>query len=982
MIHLATNPVPSPAPLPNPSLLETLLKSLSTEWKVAIATLFLWALVALVGRGYRRANHFYWDWRVVAERRDAQQQKRDLKTRRVIRTDDDSERKTEQQKSFLPASQPIHAPADLDGEDYFAVRTLAQNLAISFADSSSANPESEVWSLLGPWGSGKSTIAEYVIALLEDYHSDEVRVVRFEPWLLQDNHDLYSEFLTLIVRTRRSRKATKIIRRLKRSTQETPEIPVIGAALKTFMSSRFISNEEAFRRLRSTFAANRRFIFFNTKKQPRRTLVVVDDIDRLGKDEMLTVMKLVKVVGNLNGVDYLLCYDEEIVHRVLAQTHLETEDRAKQYMKKIVQHEVFLPETKNSKDGFHNYLHSNKNFRLLGLRGDEIVKKYAEKLLITPRDLSLYASGFDEAVITLGEEPKSKVNLHELAMIELIRVVDRDLYRYILNHRMGLASWDVCVQKDERMDLIQQIPTNPSPELQTRCNALGGLLRQLYPEPGTVPRTRSILRPDYVNRYFGITNWDDEFDLGKPDAVYHDQSPTDGKKSREIPDRISNLVKANIAQAVTQLDVMTAAVSGATATGTDADAESITWTATDRIAYFRLWSDTYALASETENAPMVTLARRATEHKLLDLPDERSHDRWETVLAEAPQRWQLCLEIAAAAAELRYGHTYGRVDPTTPQRPETPEPFELAKKDAQISGPPDEENADRLVELAIIATVDWLRQVHRPNAHVPRTHLPMPSHFPTNGSLFADGLWLLTPLSLVAPNRTCRLLRELHDHKHPGQKDLEMDIRERPILECNEWNSAFKQTINAANLRVDTYLEYKPTVRLHSDSVFKTLFRSSGYFDLQTVGTDAAARKRIADLMEKGDTAPYSIRFGKWNGSIEEGTLHSTQAPRFVSIKIENETLNVWDPKHRPQREDFRNVVGTEAAINEFRRGQSVRKLVLEECARQLELDLPRQAQEAKDRAKNTSTDANQTPAVIDDTDSSRDPAKSPELAI
>jgi energy-coupling factor transporter ATP-binding protein EcfA2 len=913
----------------------------------------------ILGRAGQRTNRWRWDRRIVKQRRDEQQSKREaLAMRRVA----------EKNNALLTSTvEPQHAPADLEGEDFFAVRALAENLSKSFASTTTMSPESEVWSLLGPWGSGKSTIVEYISNLLEDKHKHDLRVVRFEPWLLQDTHDLYSEFLSLLASARNDRRATKIIRRLKRSTDKTPDMPGIGTALKVLVSFRTISNEEAYRRLRSIFKSNSSLGPFRIRLPQQmhalkrhRILVVIDDIDRLGKDEILTVMKLVKVVGNLHGVDYLLCYDEEIVHRVLAQTHLETEDRAKQYMKKIVQHEVFVPETKNSKDGFHNYLHSNKNFRLLGLRGDEIVEKYAEKLLVTPRDLSRYASGFDEAVHALGEEPKSKVNLHELAMIELIRVVDRDLYRYILNHRMGLASWDVCVQKDERTDLIQQIPTNPSPELKTRCKALGGLLRHLYPEPGTVPRTRSILRPDYVNRYFGLASWDDEFDLGKPDAVYHDQSPTDRKKSRKIPDPVSKLVKANISQAVTQLDVMTAAVSGTTGTETKIDKHPAGetgphvvavseeepnppgWTESDRITYFRLWSDTYFAASRQENAPMVTIARRATLHAFF----KPSDTRWEAVLGEAPHRWQFLLELAAAHIDDNYGHTYGRVDPTTAGSPQKTKSLEIGGQT------PIAKIADNLIQLAIRAAIDCIRRIHRPNSKCPRSHLPMPTPNERDGNVFADGLWLLTPLSMVAPDRALYMLGELNDHKHPPLYDPNADIDKQPPRPYDKWNKEFKQQINAANLRVDTYLEYLPSIHLHTDSVFRGPFRTSGtYVDFQTFDTDAKARKWIADLMGqtpddvKKYIAPYSIWVGIHDESIKEGTFYASEKdttedfPPFVTINIDGEKLKVWDPRF-PPIEDFENIIGTEAAINELRRGDSVRKLVLEECAKELERKL------------------------------------------
>ena len=40
-------------------------------------------------------------------------------------------------------------------------------------------------------------------------------------------------------------------------------------------------------------------------------LVIVDDIDRLQVDELLVLLKVVRLLGRFPGVDFLLAYDEQ-----------------------------------------------------------------------------------------------------------------------------------------------------------------------------------------------------------------------------------------------------------------------------------------------------------------------------------------------------------------------------------------------------------------------------------------------------------------------------------------------------------------------------------------------------------------------------------------------------------------------------------------------------------------------------------------------
>ena len=46
-------------------------------------------------------------------------------------------------------------------------------------------------------------------------------------------------------------------------------------------------------------------------------LVVVDDIDRLQADELLDLLKVVRLLGRFPGVDYLLAYDEQSLIEIL-----------------------------------------------------------------------------------------------------------------------------------------------------------------------------------------------------------------------------------------------------------------------------------------------------------------------------------------------------------------------------------------------------------------------------------------------------------------------------------------------------------------------------------------------------------------------------------------------------------------------------------------------------------------------------------------
>ena len=73
--------------------------------------------------------------------------------------------------------------------------------------------------------------------------------------------------------------------------------------------------------------------------------MVLDDIDRLHAEELLMVFKLVRLVGRLPNVYYLLAYDEATVLAVITNTKLAGNDmdRARRYLEKMVQLRLVVP---------------------------------------------------------------------------------------------------------------------------------------------------------------------------------------------------------------------------------------------------------------------------------------------------------------------------------------------------------------------------------------------------------------------------------------------------------------------------------------------------------------------------------------------------------------------------------------------------------------------------------------------------------------
>src|SRR4030095_14332027 len=73
-----------------------------------------------------------------------------------------------------------------------------------------------------------------------------------------------------------------------------------------------------------------------------RVVIVMDDIDRLDKDEIQAVLKLVKLTGDFSNTAYILAFDEQMVAQALAEKYGSLE-AGRNFLEKIVQVPLNLP---------------------------------------------------------------------------------------------------------------------------------------------------------------------------------------------------------------------------------------------------------------------------------------------------------------------------------------------------------------------------------------------------------------------------------------------------------------------------------------------------------------------------------------------------------------------------------------------------------------------------------------------------------------
>lgn len=201
-------------------------------------------------------------------------------------------------------------------------------------------PNGYVIGLHGRWGSGKTTVVNFILEHIKKHQEmakDEAKKVEhvdFRPWIVSGHQDLMAAFFKLLSEQMKPKegKVKKFFNRGMRTTAEGADNLVDAAATLSVAidpsGGVFSSLAGGFGKKALNAALGK---FLNTpslqkaykdlrdllSKSNRHFLVTIDDIDRLEDDEIKSIVQMVKTIGRLPNVIYLLVYDREIVWQAL-----------------------------------------------------------------------------------------------------------------------------------------------------------------------------------------------------------------------------------------------------------------------------------------------------------------------------------------------------------------------------------------------------------------------------------------------------------------------------------------------------------------------------------------------------------------------------------------------------------------------------------------------------------------------------------------
>lgn len=334
------------------------------------------------------------------------------------------------------------SPIESAEDDQYGITPFAKSLAKSIL--SIKAPIGTTIALNGAWGSGKSSAVNLIRTELENANDEKLVITDFKCWWFRGEEALALAFLqnlNAVLSDTLKEKVADLVPKIGRGILQAG--PVIGAAMaitpvsifapvasaSAKLASRYFEEDDT---LEKTFQQLAKVL----AEEDRRFLIIIDDIDRLSPDEALAIFRMVKSVGRLPNVMYLLVFDRDLAERAVNERY---PSEGPHYLEKIIQAGFELPMPLRT-DLNRAVLVSIETIcgdpgethhrRLLNLFHD-VVAPY----ISTPRDATRFQNGISVTWPAIANE----VSLADFVALETLRLYEPSVFQAIRANKAALC---------------------------------------------------------------------------------------------------------------------------------------------------------------------------------------------------------------------------------------------------------------------------------------------------------------------------------------------------------------------------------------------------------------------------------------------------------------------------------------------------------------------------------------------------------------
>ncbi|MEN3942515.1 P-loop NTPase fold protein [Prosthecobacter sp. SYSU 5D2] len=435
--------------------------------------------------------------------------------------------------SSAPAAQPSqeYLPDQAAKVDHFERRDFARRLADTIVKR--RQEECLTVSIVGSWGSGKSTVLDMMTEELDTRTADEgtCLLVNFNPWKYSGQDTLlYHLFEAMVKRIDPDLKVLTTWQNMKRNASKARKwLSAGGGAMShAYMpGSGGVTSGLLNAILPEEFKAHVDELKVQTadhlKGSNLRMVVLLDDVDRLEAEEILLLFRSLKLVADLPNTTFVIAMDEDHVSQIICRQLDGRPETGRKYLEKIINVRLKLPIIppevleeyaleklfKVWKDSSSAILPEDSS------RVRSIFSRLHAPFVRTPRTVKAIANAFQFALGMLVDE------LHpgDVLLLEATRLLHPQLYEKIpeviptLPTSDGFEIFDTLEDRHEPRHQAWEILAGClTEEVRAYKTSIQDALEVWFPQLGSIitydaeyiRRRQFICSPDYFWRYFSM----------------------------------------------------------------------------------------------------------------------------------------------------------------------------------------------------------------------------------------------------------------------------------------------------------------------------------------------------------------------------------------------------------------------------------------------------------------------------------------------
>jgi len=298
----------------------------------------------------------------------------------------------------------------------------------------------------GEWGSGKTSFIQMVRSINELQYNDHCIFINFNPWYFTGTEKVLKKFYDTLIKTVGNNFSITFRNDLTRYFE------LICATESKIWKTNFL---QYFKR-NVEFDSQLDDLKKHFKGLPQKIVIVIDDLDRLQKDEILVLFRTIRLIGDFPNVVYLVGYSHDYVRSILEENKETTDDQAS-FMEKIFQLEFELPEPilsdlKNyCRVEFQSYMTSDLD------KNKDIIDTIIENnILDNLRDIKRFSNQLK--INTSLQEIRDNTFLPQFFLLELIYYTDSNAYYKLWDNE----TWVIpeCKERIQSLfNLIEKLKT-------------------------------------------------------------------------------------------------------------------------------------------------------------------------------------------------------------------------------------------------------------------------------------------------------------------------------------------------------------------------------------------------------------------------------------------------------------------------------------------------------------------------------------------